>query len=141
MKVHAVLGPAVLFVALALGACGGGSSPSSPSPPSVTPAPGPSPSPAAGGATVTITSAGVSPKQVEIAVGSRVTFVNQDGVTHEIDSNPHPVHTDCPPINEVDVLGPGQSRQTGVFTAARTCGYHDHGQPTNPALQGTIVVR
>jgi hypothetical protein len=83
----------------------------------------------------------VSPKQLEITTGSRVLFINSDVVPHEMASNPHPAHTDCAPMNEVTVLTPGQSRQTGVFTQARTCGYHDHGQSENTALQGTIVIR
>jgi plastocyanin len=125
-------------VALLAPACGGGgaSGPSNPSssPPTTQPA-----SPSA--ATVTITAAGVSPQQVEIPVGGRVTFTNSDTGFHEMHSNPHPIHTDCPPMNDVGPLSPGQSRQTGAFTVARTCGYHDHGQPTNPDLQGTIVIK
>lgn len=70
-----------------------------------------------------------------------MTFVNQDQVNHEIASNPHPVHTDCPAINQVDVLNPGQSKDTAAFTAARVCGYHDHGDSTNTNLQGTITIR
>jgi len=66
--------------------------------------------------------------------------VNNDSSAHEIASNPHPVHTDCPPINEVDGLAPGNARLTGAFTIARTCGFHDHGQPDNTALQGTIII-
>ncbi len=118
-------------------ACGGGyTSPANPSsPPSTTQPASPS------AATVTITSAGVSPQQVEIPVGGRVTFMNNDTASHEMYSNPHPVHTDCPPMNDVGPLSPGQSRQTGAFTVTRTCGYHDHGQPSNTALQGTIVIK
>jgi plastocyanin len=127
--------PGVVLLALALGACGG-SSPSSPS----TPAPTPSPS-APAGPTVTLTSMGASPKMIQVPVGSRVTFVNQDNQVHEIFSDPHPIHTDCPPINDVGVLAPGESRATGVLTVARTCGYHDHGLPTNTLFQGTIVIQ
>jgi len=122
--------------AVYLGACGGGSSsPSTPSSPvpSATPPPG-------GAATVTISGGVVSPKQVEINVGQRVAFVNNDTVAHEIASNPHPVHTDCPPTNDVGGLAPGTARLTGAYTIARTCGYHDHGQPDNTNLQGTIII-
>lgn len=129
---------------VALLACGGGggggggtgapAAPSSPAGPA-------SPSPGGNDPTITITSAGVDPKEVQIAVGGRVTFVNRDNTFHEMSSNPHPLHTDCPEINSVGVLGPGASRQTAAFTRARTCGYHDHGQDTNTALQGSIVVR
>ena len=125
-------------LALFAPACGGGGA-SSPtnhvSPPSTTQPASPS------AATVTIAAAGVSPQQVEIPVGGRVTFTNNDTAFHEMYSNPHPAHTDCPPMNDVGPLSPGQSRQTGAFTVARTCGYHDHGQPTNAALQGTIVIK
>jgi len=127
----------LLLLALAVSSCGGGGS----GPTSPAPTPTPATQPPAAGPTVTITAAGVSPKQIEIAVGARVTFVNNDTAFHEMASDPHPVHTDCPPMNEVGAVTPGQSRQTGPFLTARTCGFHDHGQPTNPALQGTIVIR
>jgi plastocyanin len=120
-----------------LGACGGGSS--SPSTPSSSPTPSATPPPG-GAATVTISGGIVTPRQVEINVGQRVAFVNNDTSAHEIASNPHPIHTDCPPINEVGGLAPGTARLTGVFTLARTCGYHDHGQPDNTNLQGTIII-
>jgi plastocyanin len=97
--------------------------------------------PAPGQPVVTITAAGVSPQQVEIAVGGRVTFVNNNTQTHEMFSDPHPIHTDCPPMNDVGVLSPGQTKQTGVFTTARTCSYHDHGRPDNTSLQGWILIR
>ena len=122
--------------AFTTGACGGGSSsPSNPStpPPPATPPPG-------GAATITIVSGVASPKQVEVNVGQRVAFVNNDTAAHEIASNPHPVHTDCPAINEVGGLAPGTARLTGAFTIARSCGFHDHGQPDNTNLQGTIIV-
>jgi plastocyanin len=129
------LGLAVAGV-ITVGACG--SSSSSPLTPS-TPAPTATPPPG-GAATINISAGVASPKQVEVNVGQRVAFVNNDTVAHEIASNPHPVHTDCPPINDVGGLAPGQARLTGVFTIARTCGYHDHGMASNANLQGTIIV-
>ncbi|HLQ23128.1 MAG TPA: hypothetical protein VK132_07970 [Gemmatimonadales bacterium] len=127
-----VLAAAGAFTA---GACGSGSSLSTPSSPvpTATPPPG-------GAATITIAAGVASPKQVEINVGQRVAFVNNDTVAHEIASNPHPIHTDCPPINEVGGLAPATARLTGAFTIARTCGYHDHGLPDNTSLQGTIII-
>jgi plastocyanin len=120
--------------AFSAGACGGGTlnTPSTLTP-TATPPPG-------GAVTVFIVGGVVSPKQVEINVGQRVAFVNNDTAAHEIASNPHPIHTDCPPINEVGGLAPGTARLTGAFTVARTCGYHDHGLPDNVSLQGTIII-
>jgi hypothetical protein len=73
--------------------------------------------------------------------GSRVTFLNNDTRSHNIQSNPHPIHTDCPEINQVGFLNPGQSGQTGILNNARPCGYHDHEQDTVTSLQGTITIQ
>jgi len=92
-------------------------------------------------ATITITSSGVSPKSVTVSRGSQVQFVNNDARSHDMDSDPHPEHTDCPPINAVGFLSPGASRQTENLTIARTCGFHDHGNPDDARMKGTIVIQ
>ena len=110
---------------------------------------GGSPSPSAGGgsggggsaATITITASGVSPKAVTVNAGSQVSFVNNDSVTHEMASDPHPEHTDCPEINTVGTLVPGQTRQTSNLNTMKTCGYHDHLRDGDQALRGTITIR
>ena len=120
---------------LSTGACGsGGSTPSSPSP-------SPSPSGGGGGTTITITASGVSPKSLTVPAGTRVTFVNSDSRVHDMASNPHPDHTDCPEINQAGFLTPGQSRQTGNLNTRRACGYHDHDRDTDTSLQGTITIQ
>lgn len=90
--------------------------------------------------TITITSAGVSPKDITVAVGSRVTFVNNDTRPHEMDSDPHPAHTDCPAIN-VGFIAAGASGTTQNLTTARTCTFHDHQQESNNSLKGTIRIQ
>ncbi len=131
-----------IAASLTVASCGGGSSPSAPSPtPSPAPAPTPTPAPAPSGgtATITITAAGVSPKDLVVARGTRVTFVNSDGVGHDMNSDPHPAHTSCTDMN-VGFVASAQSQQTDVLNIARTCGYHDHNQPSNVSLQGTIRI-
>ena len=85
--------------------------------------------------TITITASGVSPTQVTIHVGSRVTFLNSDVRIHAMSSDPI-THTDCPAINDVGLLNPGQSRTTGAFDMARVCGFHDHTNELDPTWQG-----
>ena len=129
-------------VAMLLGAamaCGGGSdSPTSPTPPSTG---GGGSSGAADSATITITSDGVvSPSTVTIRQGGRVTFMNSSSRNHEMASDPHPTHEDCPAMEQVGFLTPGQSRTSGNFTVVRTCGFHDHNEPSNTGLQGRITI-
>ena len=133
-----LLPPLFVALAIAVASCGGGDSPSSPSP---APTPAPTPTPGGSTATITITSAGVSPRSVTIAVGGRVNFANNDTRVHDMSSNPHPEHTDCPAINQAGFLQPGQSRATGNLTTPRTCGFHDHNRDSDTTLQGTIVIQ
>ena len=122
-------------VSTALACGGGGGNPGGPSGVG-----GGSPGPS--GATITINAQGaVTPKTVTINSGESVTFVNNHTVTHEMDSDPHPAHTDCPAMNAVDLITAGQTKLTNAFTTSRTCGFHDHNDPTNANLQGTITIR
>lgn len=127
--------------ALALGiattalACGGGSSsPSSPTTTTTT-------TTTVQTTTITITSAGVSPAAIEVSLGARVLFVNNDSRSHNMTSDPHPEHSDCPPINNVGFLAAGRSVETGNLTTARICGFHDHDDPGNTKLQGKITIK
>ena len=91
--------------------------------------------------TVTLTASGASPRNISIAVGTRVLFINNDSRTHNMTSDPHPDHNECPDINQVGFLAPGQSRETGNLVTARTCGFHDHDSPGTGSLAGQIVIR
>jgi plastocyanin len=126
---------ATALLAIVTSACGGDDNP------------GTSPSGGGGGggtgtvaATITITASGVAPKNVTVAPGSRVTFVNNDSRPHEMNSDPHPAHTDCPEIN-VGSIGAGQSGTTQNLNTVRTCGFHDHIQPGVTSLEGTIRIQ
>ncbi len=123
----------VLSVAIA---CGGGTTGPSPNPGGGGGSPGPI------GATITIGANGaVSPASVTINSGESVMFVNSHNQAHQMSSDPHPAHSDCPAINATNSLDPGQSRATNALTTSRTCGFHDHLHDTDAALRGTIVIR
>lgn len=122
----------LLVAALAVGAacCGGSSSPTEPT---MTGGGG------ASTATIALTSSGVSVHLLTVAPGAAVAFMNNDSAPHEIASDPHPVHTQCPELNG-PVLQPGASFTATMANMPETCGFHDHLNPTNTALQGTITV-
>jgi plastocyanin len=135
MKVRSkvIWGFAVVAGMALLGACGGDDNnpggPSGGAPPTAT-------------TTITITSSGVNPKNITVARGAQVTFINNDSRAHEMDSDPHPTHGSCPEIeNGVGFIQVGQSKQTGNLNNARTCGYHDHNQATEAIFQGTITIQ
>ena len=100
----------------------------------------PTPAPVPG-FTVTITSTGASPKSLEVPLGSRILFINDDNRDHNMGSDPHPDHNECPPLNQVGLLRPGQRRETGNLVVLRTCGYHDHDLPNLTSLWGTITTK
>jgi hypothetical protein len=56
-------------------------------------------------------------------------------------SDPHPEHTQCPELNSVGFLTPGQSGTTGNLNTPRTCGFHDHNRDTDASLRGTITIQ
>jgi plastocyanin len=92
--------------------------------------------------TITIGASGVvSPRELTVSPGSRVLFVNNHDRRHDMTSDPHPDHLDCPEVNQVGVLNPGQRRETGNLVTVRSCGFHDHDDPTNNNLRGTITIR
>jgi plastocyanin len=83
----------------------------------------------------------VCPTSLTVPRGTRVTFINNDSRAHEMNSDPHPEHTDCPELNAVGHLEPGQQRESGNLNVARRCGFHDHINDQNRALQGSITIQ
>lgn len=114
--------------------------PVSPTPPLVLPSPPVPPSPPST-PTITITAAGMSPLELTINVGQRVAFVNNDSRPHDVVGGKDPSTPDCPEILQAGFLAPGQRSETGAFTRAQTCEYHDHTMLSVPAFQGRIIIR
>lgn len=120
------------MLAASLAAFATGCSNSAPTPPSQTPEPA---------TTITISRTGASPRNLTVPRGSQITFVNSDIVAHQMYSDPHPEHSDCPEFDSVGQLSPGQSRQTTNLVTARTCNFHDHLDFGNSTLRGAILIQ
>lgn len=82
--------------------------------------------------TISITTT-LSPKTTTIAVGTIVTWTNNDSQTHELRSTSGPVEFRSNPLN------PGQSA-TFTFNTLGTYTYEDHQHSGAAAYQGTIIV-
>jgi len=126
-------GAIALVVAAAAASCGGGS------------ATAPTPTTPAGvvagsiGATISLTANGPVPSDVRIEATQKVRIINNDTRPHQINTNPHNFHTDCPANNTV-VLNPGQQFDTANFNDVKACGYHNHLLPDDQKFWGVIRV-
>jgi plastocyanin len=132
---------AIVTAMVAACSSGGTAAPTAPTPPPQAGTTPPPSTPAPSTPTVTITSTGMTPLEITINVGQRVTFANNDTRAHDLVGGVDPNNPDCPEITLAGFLTPGQSRDTGVFTTARRCEYHDHTMLSVPAFQGRIIIR
>lgn len=84
---------------------------------------------------ITYSGNGFSPATLTVKAGTTVTIKNDSSDELQLDSNPHPVHTDDQDLN-VGTVNAGESR---TFTVNKTgsFGYHNH---LNPSQTGHIVV-
>ncbi len=123
----------VVLWALGCGGGGGQTTAGSPTTPSGTTTPNI-------GATVTIAGSGVSDSAPRISTGQRVRFTNNDIRTHQILSTPHGSHSDCPALNSVGSLAPGQSGESEPLMSVRGCGFHDHMNPDDNRFRGQVLV-
>jgi hypothetical protein len=125
-------GGAALVLAAALSCGGDGSSPGGPSG-SCTPSTNP--------ATLVIQNNAICPQTITVPRGSQLTILNQDSRNHEMTSDPHPSHTDCPELNQIGFLNTNQQRTSGNLNTARSCGMHDHTDPDRVSLRATITIQ
>jgi hypothetical protein len=92
------------------------------------------------GATINLSANGVDNATPSIALGERLRITNNDSRTHQMLSTPHLVHTDCPGLNDIGALAPGQSGTSAPLTSARGCGFHDHMNPDDQKFRGQVLV-
>jgi plastocyanin len=82
-------------------------------------------------ATITYSNSGFSPATTTVKAGDTVAIKNTSSSTMQLDSDPHPVHTDDADLN-VGEVAPGQTK-TFVVTHKGTFGFHNHLASSNTA--------
>ena len=133
-NVSTLVGGTAAAIALATAlSCGGKSSSST--------APSGTCTPSANANTLVIMNGAICPQSITVTLGTQLRITNQDSQSHDMTSDPHPAHTDCPELNQIGTLNTGQSRASGNLNTARRCGMHDHGDPNNASLKATITIQ
>jgi len=123
---------AAVVLGLAL-SCGGSSSSSTGPSGTCTPSTNP--------ATLVIMNNAICPQTITLTRGTQLTITSQDSQTHDMASDPHPEHTDCPELNQIGFLSTGVTKSSGNLNTARRCGMHDHSNPNSAALKATITIQ
>jgi plastocyanin len=90
--------------------------------------------------TIMIMEARPVPEEVTIKVGERVSFMNHDRTSYTVAGGREPARRDCPEIDVVGLLNPGDTRTSEPFTAAKTCDFHV-GRDQTALLAGRIIIR
>ena len=134
LKKVAILG-AVISSALILAGCNLYKTPSQGAPGGTGTGGGQTETASVSGNVITYTDGGLSPAQVNVKVGETVTFKNDSKANIQVNSAPHPAHTQFPELN-IGTIAPGESKSVKLTTAG-TKKYHNH---LNTSQSGTIVV-
>lgn len=106
-----------------------------PTPTPTTPPTGASPTPTPRIVDVSIENDGFHFSLIDVPIGSTVRWTNNSNSNVSINSDPHPLHTDYPPLN-LGIISPGASVQL-KFEALGKYRYHNH---LNPSQKGWVQV-
>ncbi len=87
-------------------------------------------------ALVEITTDGFVPSTLSIHTGTKVVWVNETQLPHQIAADPYPSHSQLPALYAPKALGYKQT-YSFIFTKERTINYGDQ---LNPTWQGTVEV-
>jgi plastocyanin len=89
---------------------------------------------------VSITAGGFNPQVLHVNYPVTVTFTNNDTVAHALESAPELNWDNCPEMNTVGTLKPGQSEAVAFSEKDAVCTYHDVAQQSKTIFQGYIAI-
>lgn len=87
-------------------------------------------------ATITYANNGFGPSPIMVKSGDTVTVNNTSSVELQLESDPHPIHTDDIDLN-VGLVSAGQTK-TFTVTQKGTFGFHNHLKPSD---RGSITIQ
>jgi hypothetical protein len=92
-------------------------------------------------AAVSISAAGVDPQVLHLNSPVTVKFTNNDRAAHKFEPAPELGDGDCPEMNQLGTLEPGQIGNV-AFTrlGGFICAFHDTAAPSNLAFKGLLVI-
>lgn len=90
-------------------------------------------------ATVTIRSDGMTPKEVTLNRGNRVTILNLDSQAHRPMSDPHPEHNSCAALN-LGTIAPGGRAESAVINDSLDCRLHDETNVGDASFTTRILI-
>lgn len=74
--------------------------------------------------TITYSDSGFSPSTANLKAGGKLTITNSSSSTVQVNSDPHPFHTDNEELN-IGAINAGESK-TVTLNKTGTWGYHNH---------------
>ena len=89
---------------------------------------------------VSITAGGFVPQVLHVDYPVTVTFTNADSAPHTLESAPELNWDNCPEMNTVGTLQPGQSKAVPFSEKDAVCAFHDAALRANTAFQGYIAI-
>jgi hypothetical protein len=91
-------------------------------------------------AAVKISGSGVDPQVLHLNSPITVKFTNADKAAHRLEAAPELGYGDCPAMNQLGTLQPGQTGSVPLSGNAVICAYHDAAGPADVNFQGLIVL-
>ena len=89
---------------------------------------------------VTVSAAGVDPQTLHLDAPVGVKVTNEDHVAHKFEAALELGDGDCPEMNQLPTLEPGQNGTVTITRSGIICAFHDAGAPTNFAFKGLLVI-
>jgi hypothetical protein len=91
-------------------------------------------------ATVTIRAEGMTPKEVTLNRGNRVSILNLDSQPHRPMSDPHPEHSPSCAALDFDTIAAGARAESAVINDSLDCRLHDEMNAGSAAFTTRILI-